>query len=153
MNSAMGVQPDIKKILARNLEYFLKESKKSRREVCFDLNIKYTTFCEWIRGNSAPKLETLDVMSRYFGIEIGDFFVNIEPGTESAERGLLYAKTMCALDPRILEYLTDEQVRELLHRGFSFRHKTLEERVLDSGEPLRASEEVDWGIRMGAELW
>ena len=153
MRSTIGTRPDIRKILARNLVYFLTESKKNRKEVCQDLNIKYTTFCEWIQGNSVPKLENLDVMSRYFGIEIGDFFVDIERGTESTERGLLYAKKLCALDPRILEYLTDEQVRELLHRGFSFRHKTLEERAAESGEPLRASEEMDWGIRTGAELW
>ena len=34
-----------------------------------------------------------------------------------------------------------------------FRHKTLEERIIESGKPLKASEEIDMGEPKGSEVW
>ncbi len=34
-----------------------------------------------------------------------------------------------------------------------FRHKSLEERVKESGKPLSFGAEVEWGERRGSELW
>ena len=34
-----------------------------------------------------------------------------------------------------------------------FRHKTLEERIAESGKPLGASEEYDFGEPSGSEVW
>ena len=34
-----------------------------------------------------------------------------------------------------------------------FKHKTLKDRVEESGLPLKASEEIDWGKSVGNEVW
>ena len=52
-----------------------------------------------------------------------------------------------------LDHMTDEQIRELLDSGFRFEHKTLEEYIIESGSPLTASEEMDWGAPVGCEIW
>ncbi|MBR4819920.1 MAG: streptomycin biosynthesis protein StrG [Clostridiales bacterium] len=53
----------------------------------------------------------------------------------------------------VLDYLSDEQVKELLKAGFSFSHKSLEEYVSDSGKELKAGAEFDWGESVGNEIW
>lgn len=35
----------------------------------------------------------------------------------------------------------------------SFRHKSLEERVKESGKPLKFSKEINWGTPVGNEVW
>ncbi|MCR5847931.1 MAG: AbrB/MazE/SpoVT family DNA-binding domain-containing protein [Lachnospiraceae bacterium] len=39
----------------------------------------------------------------------------------------------------------------VIHKKYS--HKTLEERVSESGMPLIFSEETDWGKPQGSEVW
>lgn len=34
-----------------------------------------------------------------------------------------------------------------------YKHKTLEERVADSGIPLSFSKEIEWGNPVGSEVW
>ncbi|MBO7363559.1 MAG: streptomycin biosynthesis protein StrG [Lachnospiraceae bacterium] len=58
-----------------------------------------------------------------------------------------------ALDMSVLDYLTDEQVNELLKKGFSFKHKSLEEYIAESGKKLKACPEFDWGMPVGGEVW
>ena len=54
---------------------------------------------------------------------------------------------------RILDDLTDEQVKELLDSGFIFSHRRLEDYIDESGKALKLSGEMDWGDPVGAELW
>ena len=37
--------------------------------------------------------------------------------------------------------------------GVAFVHKSLEERIEESGEPLSFGEEIDWGEPRGTELY
>ena len=48
--------------------------------------------------------------------------------------------------------MSDEQIRELLKKGFTFRHKTLEERAKEFGE-LIVDGEFDCGEPVGREVW
>ena len=52
-----------------------------------------------------------------------------------------------------LDYLSDEQVRELIKRGFRFKHKTLEEYIQECGGKLKAHSEFDYGNPVGGEIW
>ncbi|MCR5619981.1 MAG: helix-turn-helix transcriptional regulator [Lachnospiraceae bacterium] len=144
---------DIRSIVARNINRLLNETKRTRQEVCNDLNIKYTTFCDWLNGNSSPKLESLEAISRYFGIAIGDLFVDLDDPGDIGARLSAYTSRAVALDMSVLDYLTDEQVNELLKKGFSFKHKSLEEYIAESGKKLKAYPEFDWGLPVGGEVW
>ncbi len=57
------------------------------------------------------------------------------------------------LNIRVLDYLSDEQVKELLKAGFTFSHKSLEEYISDSGKELNADPEFNWGETVGNEVW
>ena len=36
--------------------------------MCDALGVKYTTFTDWVKGNSYPRIDKIELMANYFGI-------------------------------------------------------------------------------------
>ena len=83
-----------KEIIAANLKLLLQIYHKSRKEVCTDLDISYTTFCDWLHARTYPRIDALAQMGYYFRIETRDFLVDLEKNKGLAERLSVYAKTI-----------------------------------------------------------
>ena len=52
-----------------------------------------------------------------------------------------------------LDNLNNDELKDLVESGWRFQHRSLEEYVKQSGRPLKASEEVNWGEPVGREIW
>lgn len=143
------------KIFAANLNEMMKLKCKSRKDVCDDLDIKYTTFCDWINGRTYPRVEAIELLADYFGISVGDFFIESDmESTYSKDRYEAYARRIGAFDMDTINKLTNEQIKELILAGISFKHKTLEEYIDERGEGvLIPSDELSWGKPVGDEIW
>lgn len=61
-----------KEIFSNNLKIFMEQKNKSRKEICDDLNIKYTTFVDWEKGNTYPRIDKIELLAKYFGIQKSD---------------------------------------------------------------------------------
>lgn len=61
-----------KAVMAKNIQYYMDLNKKSRNDICKALGIKYTTFTDWVKGNSYPRIDKIELMANYFGIEKSD---------------------------------------------------------------------------------
>jgi len=61
-----------KVVFAKNLNYYLNISGKERKQVCEDLNIKYSTFSEWVNANKYPRIDKIEALANYFGIMKSD---------------------------------------------------------------------------------
>lgn len=61
-----------KAILAKNLKYYMELSDKTQTELCNLLGFKTTTFSEWIRANSYPRIDKIEILASYFGINKSD---------------------------------------------------------------------------------
>lgn len=61
-----------KEIMAKNIQYYMNLNKKSRNDICEALGIKYTTFTDWVNGNSYPRIDKIELMANYFGIKKSD---------------------------------------------------------------------------------
>lgn len=48
--------------------------------MCEALGVKYTTFTDWVKGNVYPRIDKIELMANYFGIEKSDL---IEDNTSS----------------------------------------------------------------------
>ena len=145
---------DVRTIIATNIRKCMADKNLSRRKVSEDLGIKYTTLCDWVKGNSTPKPEALEKLGTYFGIQVSDFYIDFDrQNTGLPDRLFQYAMEGKILDMSILDNLNDAQLKELLKNGFRFKHKTLEEYISERGGVLKASEEFDWGEPVGRELW
>lgn len=83
-----------KEIIAANLALLMQIYHKSRKEVCADLNISYTTFCDWVHARTYPRIEALEQLGYYFRIETRDFLVEIERNNHLMNRLSAYAKAL-----------------------------------------------------------
>lgn len=81
-----------KEVIAANLALLMQIYHKSRKAVCEDLDISYTTFCDWVHARTYPRIEALEQMGYYFRIETRDFLVDIGKNKYLQERLRAYAK-------------------------------------------------------------
>lgn len=88
------VQKSPKEIIAANLSLLLQIYRKSRKEVCADLDISYTTFCDWLHGKTYPRIDALEELGYYFRVETRDFLMDIEKNDRMVERLTTYAKVL-----------------------------------------------------------
>ena len=61
-----------KEIMAKNIQYYMDKYDKTRQEMCEALGVKYTTFTDWVKGNSYPRIDKIELMANYFGISKAD---------------------------------------------------------------------------------
>ena len=58
-----------KEVMASNLRHLLSYHNKLQKEVCSDLNIKETTFSDWITAKSYPRIDKIELLATYFGVK------------------------------------------------------------------------------------
>lgn len=61
-----------KEIMAKNILYYMNKYEKNRQDMCEALGVKYTTFTDWVKGNSYPRIDKIELMANYFGISKAD---------------------------------------------------------------------------------
>jgi len=61
-----------KEIMAKNIQFYMDKYGKSRQDMCEALGVKYTTFTDWVKGNSYPRIDKIELMANYFGINKSD---------------------------------------------------------------------------------
>ena len=92
MSSRPGIS--YKEIIASNIKLAMEIYGKSRKDVCKDLDIKYTTFTDYIKGNVYPNMDVLDSMAYYFRVDARDFLVDITKHPDIKFRMTEYAKRL-----------------------------------------------------------
>ena len=68
-----------KEIFSRNLRSLMERNGKDRKQICDDLNFKYTTFADWYNGKKYPRIDKIEMLANYFGVLKSDL---IEDKTE-----------------------------------------------------------------------
>jgi transcriptional regulator with XRE-family HTH domain len=61
-----------KEIMSKNIKFYMDKIGKDRNQVCKDLGFKYSTFTDWINGNKYPRIDKIELMANYFGIQKSD---------------------------------------------------------------------------------
>jgi transcriptional regulator with XRE-family HTH domain len=61
-----------KEIMAKNIKYYMDLNDIDRNKLCEDLKIKYTTLCDWLNAKTYPRIDKIEMMSDYFGIQKSD---------------------------------------------------------------------------------
>lgn len=61
-----------KEIMARNIKRYMELKNVDRNQMCKDLGIKYTTLCDWLNGNTYPRIDKIELMANYFHISKAD---------------------------------------------------------------------------------
>lgn len=92
----MYTKPEMsyKELIAKNIRTAMDIYGKSRKEVCQDLDIKYTTFTDYIKGNTYPNMDVLDSLGYYFRVEPRDFLIDLDRRPDIRFRMQEYAKKL-----------------------------------------------------------
>lgn len=61
-----------KEIFAKNLNYYMNINKKDRNDVARDLDLPYTTVTSWCKGEFYPRIDKIQLLANYFGIQKSD---------------------------------------------------------------------------------
>lgn len=61
-----------KAIFAKNLKYYIGQSGKDRRQLAEIWGFPYSTVTEWINARKYPRIDRVEVIANYFGIQMSD---------------------------------------------------------------------------------
>lgn len=109
--------------MANNILFYMEKFGKSRNDMCNALGVKYTTFTDWVKGKSYPRIDKIELMANYFGISKADL---VEERTSETS------------------YYLDEEVRE----AADFLHKNPEYKVLFDASRKVKKEDIDFVKKM-----
>lgn len=73
-----------KEIFARNLKFYIERSGKDRRELADIWGFPYSTLSEWLNARKYPRIDRIEIMADYFGIQKSDLIE--EKMTEAKEK-------------------------------------------------------------------
>lgn len=68
-----------KLIMARNIKKYMDMKGVTNQQICDDLGFKYTTFMDWIKGVTYPRIGKIEAMANYFGIRKTDLIEEKPP--------------------------------------------------------------------------
>ena len=71
-----------KEIMAQNIQRLMEKHGKDRNDICRDLGFKYTTFTDWINGNTYPRIDKIELMANYFNVSKSEL---VEAHTDSQQ--------------------------------------------------------------------
>ena len=61
-----------KEVFAKNLAMYLSRSGKSQREMADIMGVSSSTFNEWMKAKKYPRIDKIEFMANYFGINKSD---------------------------------------------------------------------------------
>lgn len=97
-------------VFARNLQKYMDENGKSRNDICHDLGFRYSTFTEWVNAIKYPRIDKIEMLANYFGIEKSDLIEEKQP-TKEGELSEISIKIA-----ELVDLLPEESRKQLLVR-------------------------------------
>ena len=52
-----------KAVMAENIQRLMDSRGIDRNKICADLGFKYTTFTDWVKGNTYPRIDKIEMMA------------------------------------------------------------------------------------------
>ena len=74
-----------KEIFANNLSFYMEKKGVDRNTLCADLNLKYTTVRDWLKGITYPRIGKIELLSNYFNINKSDLIENKATTTQPSD--------------------------------------------------------------------
>ena len=65
-----------KEIFANNLSFYMEQKGVDRNTLCADLDLKYTTVRDWLKGITYPRIGKIELLANYFKINKSDLIEN-----------------------------------------------------------------------------
>lgn len=111
-----------KEVMAKNIQFYMDKYEKTRQDMCNALDVKYTTFTDWVKGKSYPRIDKIELMANYFGISKSDLVE--ERLANSPSKGVVinvYGRVAAGIPLEMIEDIIDtEEITEEMARTGEF---------------------------------
>lgn len=98
-----------KEIFSKNLRRYMKINNKDRNDVSRELNIPYSTLTDWYNGNIYPRIDKIQLLANYFGIQKADLVEsNSNINKNIPILGTVKAGYNWLAEENVIGYITDE---------------------------------------------
>ena len=71
-----------KETMAKNLQYYIKRSGKSQKELAEMVGVASSTFNDWVKGKKYPRIDKIEMLANFFRIQKSDL---IEEKTDTLD--------------------------------------------------------------------
>ena len=112
-----------KEIMSKNLKYYMDKKGVDRNQLCADLDLKYMTVSDWINAKTYPRIDKIESLANYFGINKSDLIEEKSTTTSSIP--------FQNFDPR----------QAILMSNYSKLNETRKNKLLATSETLLAEEQ------------
>ena len=83
MNKSLKTDLGNQEIFSRNLKRYLENSGKAQKEVASAICVSAGTFCDWIKGRAYPRMDKVQALAEYFGINKSDLVEDVNVAKET----------------------------------------------------------------------
>ena len=98
-----------KEIFSRNLRRYMRLNNKDRNDVARDLEIPYSTLTDWYNGNIYPRIDKIQILANYFGIQKSDLVESNSNSNKSIPiLGTVKAGYNWLAEENVIGYITDK---------------------------------------------
>ena len=85
---------DNKNVFALNLRKYMELKGKSRNDISEALGISYFTVSDWVNGKKYPRMDKVEMLANYFGIQKSDLIENKSQSSAPEEPKLTEGEQM-----------------------------------------------------------
>lgn len=78
-----------KEILAKNLAYYVERCGKTQKELAVIVGVAATTFNDWMKAKKYPRIDRIEMMANYFGIQKSDLIEEKMTEEKEADNDIL----------------------------------------------------------------
>lgn len=91
-----------KAVFADNFNRLRRERDKTLNDIAKDLGIPYTTIANWCQGKAYPRIDKIEKLARYFGVQKSALVERYAPEQTSLIKQAFIAKVSALPDDQIL---------------------------------------------------
>ena len=110
-----------KEIMARNIKYYMDKNNIRSIDICGTLKIPMPTFSDWINAKTYPRIDKIELMANYFGIEKSNL---VEENSKKNRKGItinVLGRVAAGIPIEAVENIIDtEEISEDLSRTGDF---------------------------------
>jgi repressor LexA len=83
MNKIIKTDLGNKEIFSRNLKRYIDKSGRTQKEIAEEIGVGQSTFSDWVKGRIYPRMDKVEKLANYFGIQKSDLVEDINIGKET----------------------------------------------------------------------
>lgn len=140
-----------KETMSNNIKFYMDLHHENRQDISKLLDVPYTTFCDWVKGKTYPRIDKIELLANHWGVEKSDL---VEPPKRKKSKfkipvlGCVRAGYPLEAVENILDYeeISEEMARQGDFFALQVQGDSMEPRFTDGDVVIiRKQEDVDSG--------